>query len=326
MGSAYRRQGFGFGLEPDVRGKTLVVYNRRDTLWGWISKQQGLFSEFFAVLGALAYAEDGGAAGVTVRFDSDLYLDRSRGDNWWAYYFAPRMRCLAGSETDGEVHYNRAWRRFGPHGWNLSWTSQILPRRPAGVPYPIDAAPALRRAAELTARYIRVEPALRARVDMFREQHFGDAFVIGVHYRGTDKKQLYPYVSPAYSLFETEIQRVLEARTPARYRLFVATDEVEFAEWAGARFGGHVVCCPSAPRLSAADTRAGRTGTHKSDRFTPYIKGESAVLDCLLLATCQYLVKNRSSLSDVSLAFNPGLPWTQILGQDDPVYTSSMLT
>jgi hypothetical protein len=326
MGAAIRQRWRGLGWEPDARGKNLVVYNRRDTLWGWASRKQGLFSEFFAVLGALAYAEDRGAAEVTVRFDSDLYLDRARGDNWWAYYFAPRMRCVGSPEPDGEIHYNHAWRRYGPHGWNLSWTGQILPPRPPGAPYPIDAGQALRRAAELTARYIRVEPALRARVDAFRQQQFGDAFVVGVHYRGTDKKQLYPYVSPAYGLFEAEIHRILDARAPDRYRLFVATDEIEFLDWAGARFGDHVVWCPSAPRLSATDAQASRGGTHKSARFAPYLKGESAVIDCLLLAACQYLVKNRSSLSDVSLAFNPGLPWTQILGQDDPLYTSSMLT
>src|SRR6185436_19739979 len=75
--------------EPDVRGKTMVLHSRRTfpkvTKNGIRSDFHGLFSEFHSVLGALAYAEAHGAAGVRVDFRSPLYEERDRGPNWWTY-------------------------------------------------------------------------------------------------------------------------------------------------------------------------------------------------------------------------------------------------
>ena len=69
----------------------MVLYSRRTfpkvTRNGIRSDFHGLFSEFHSVLGALAYAEAHGAAGVRVDFRSPLYEERDRGPNWWTYYF-----------------------------------------------------------------------------------------------------------------------------------------------------------------------------------------------------------------------------------------------
>lgn len=309
-------------LEPDVQGKMMVIYNRRDTLWGSVSKKQGLFSEFFSVLGALKYAEENGAAGVVVFFDSDLYLDPPHGKNWWAYFFEPRMTISADAGSAQEIHFDRILRRFGPHGWNLSWSSVILPRHPRSRPYPLDAGEEMKAAAALVKRHIRVNPTLLEKVTSLRSKYFGDEFVIGVHYRGTDKRLLYPYMSPSYTIFEAEISRVFERHSPGGFRIFIATDEIEFLDWATERYPGKVVHYDLSPRLSAHDPVATKGGTHKNRRFSSLQRGESAVIDCLLLAECSYLIKNRSSLSDVSLAFKPRLPWTMILGPNEPVYSS----
>merc|ERR1711907_564840 len=56
-------------------------------------------------------------------------------------------------------------------------------------------------------------------------------------------------------------------------------------------------------------------GTHKSTKFSPYHKGLTAVVDCLLLSKAKYIIKNRSSLSDVALYFmdNPRPRFTFVL-------------
>jgi hypothetical protein len=82
---------------------------------------------------------------------------------------------------------------------------------------------------------------------------------------------------------------------------------------------------PESPRMSVLDSEANEGGTHKSDKFTPYQKAESAIIDCLLLAKSSYLIKNKSSLSDVSLGFNPTINWTQIISDKHPVYSSDEL-
>ena len=71
--------------EPDVRDRTLVLYARRGL--PKLSSWAGMFSEFHSVLGALAYAEMRGAAGVRVDFRSAPYVDPERGPNWWTYFF-----------------------------------------------------------------------------------------------------------------------------------------------------------------------------------------------------------------------------------------------
>ena len=91
--------------EPDVRGKTMVLYSRRTfpkvTRTGLRSDFHGLFSEFHSVLGALVYAEAHGAAGVRVHFRSPLYDERDRGPNWWTYFFeSDAMRVQPGRIRD----------------------------------------------------------------------------------------------------------------------------------------------------------------------------------------------------------------------------------
>jgi hypothetical protein len=301
--------------EPYLRDRLLIIEHRRDTLWGWLSKQQGLFSEFFAVLGALRYAELHESAGVKVEFTSDLYRDPTRGPNWWDYFFESTM-WLDAPRVDARSVRCNGWHRFGPHAWNESWTSQIIPGNSSRKPYPIDSETELHEVARLTARYIRVRPQLQALVDTFLASNTqsGD-FVMGIHYRGTDKVTVFPYRSPDYSIYASHIDRALAQHSPASWRLFVATDEREFADWAVQRYGDRVFLRHDTPRLSSTDPEGRKHGTHKNLSIPGYLKGETAVLDCLLLARCHHLIKNRSSLSDISLAFNPALPWTFILDE-----------
>lgn len=306
-------------LEPRVRDRLLVIQHRRDTLGGWLSKQQGLFSEFFAVLGALRYAEQHHAAGVRVEFTSALYRDPARDANWWSYFFDPLM-WLDSPRPDARETRCTGWTRFGPHAWNDSWTSQIIPGNTARQPYPIDSPQEFREVARLTARHIRPRAALLARRDaLWAANTAADDFVVGLHYRGTDKINCYPYRAPDYEIYARQLERVLAHHQPRAWRVCVATDETEFAAWAVARYGDRVFLQSETPRLSAQDPAARRDGTHKNLALPGLLKGESAVLDCLLLSRCHHLIKNRSSLSDISLAFNAALPWTFIL-DDRSVY------
>jgi hypothetical protein len=88
--------------------------------------------------------------------------------------------------------------------------------------------------------------------------------------------------------------------------------------WLERRYPGRVRVWAESPRLSRDDAAATEGGTHKSGRFGAYQKGESAVVDCLLLARSQHLVKNRSGLSQISLMFNPALidNWTFVFTDD----------
>jgi len=308
-------------LMPNVQDKRIVIYDRIDTLWGIMSKKQGVFAEFFAVLGALNYAKIHQAAEVSVQFSTDIYLDKSIGNNWWDYFFEPVMMINPTPVPSQEIHFNNPFYFYGKYGWNLSWSRAICSDT-REKPYPIESPTEMKLAAALTKQYIRVKPHIMEKVDQFWTSKLkNNEFVIGIHFRGTDKKRLYPYKSPSYTVFEHLIESTLTKYQPSSYRIFIASDETEFIEWAISKYEDNVFYLNHAPRLSASDKAASRGGTHKSKLFSNYDKGETAVMDCLLLSKCNYLIKNRSSLSDISLAFNEKLDWTLVL-DDYTCYSS----
>lgn len=139
----------------------MVIYNRVDTLLGWMSKKQGLFAEFFAVLGALNYAEQHQAAAVSVDFTSDIYLDKKQGSNWWDYFFEPVMTINPEIQNPKQLHYNKIFRYFGSFGWQYSWTKALGIKNPARRPYPAENANEVRNVNRLTARYIKLKPYLQ---------------------------------------------------------------------------------------------------------------------------------------------------------------------
>ena len=305
-------------LTPSVKNREMVIYNRVDSFWGWMAKKQGLFAEFFAVLGALEYAEKNEAAAVSVFFNTDIYLDKEHGNNWWAYFFEPVMILNPEIKKPGKRKFNKIYRYFGPHGWQYSWIKALRIKHTSREPYPMNNGEECKHVGRLTKDYIRVKPHLIEKTEQFWHSHNSEnLFTIGIHYRGTDKKVLYPYVSPSYTVFNDYINRVLEKYRPSGYRIFVASDELEFIDWIMEKHGDHIFFWEDAPRLSSQDPEASKGGTHKSSLFSNYKKGETAVIDCLLLSRCSYLIKNRSSLSDASMAFNPKLEWTMVLGDSE---------
>jgi hypothetical protein len=136
-------------------------------------------------------------------------------------------------------------------------------------------------------------------VDSYVRDHFSEHFVIGVHYRGTDKWTDAGRVP--YADVSAAIGRVAESVAGSRYRIFVATDELAFLEYMTALYPGRLLY---RPMFRSADGRpidvVNKDGNYK--------RGEDAVMDCLLLSRCQYLVRTASNLSLCSTLFNPLLP------------------
>lgn len=286
--------------EPRVRGKTVVLYARRGMRRGsWA----GLFSEFHSVLGALKFAEDGGASAVRVEFSSPLYVDPERGLNWWPYFFEDAVMALARNAGGGEVHLNRTLARYGRRGGFCDVVNGATPHL-----YPMTYGLTRSEVHRLLSGHVHVRPEIRRKADAFIATAFeAGAYRIGVHYRGTDSVQHYPYYRIPYTAYAGEVRRVLECARPRAFQILVATDERDCLAFMQREFGDRVVFWDESPRVAAgapaihADTTLG---------VSNYRKGETAIVDALLLAATSYLVKGRSNLSDASLAFNPRLPYS----------------
>jgi hypothetical protein len=295
--------------EPDVRGKTIVLYARQG--FRQLSAWAGMFSEFHSVLGALAYGEVHDAAGVRVDFRSPLYVDRDRGPNWWTYFFQrAEMPLRAGAPDPAvEIHLNEALGKYGKHGGFCDFVNGTTPHL-----YPMTYGVSRSELHRVLQMHIELRPEIREEIGRVVAASFAsDAFVVGVHYRGTDNTRSFVGALPdyrprvPYELYAWEVRRTLEAAAPRHYLVAVASDEIEFVEYMRREFTDRVFFVADVPRV-----RAGGTAIHfdRTLAVSNYQKGKSGLIDCLLLAATNYLVKGRSNLSDASLVFNPRLPYS----------------
>ena len=298
--------------DPEVRDKTIVVYARqglrRKSAWA------GMFSEFHHALGALVYGEVHGAAGVRIDFRTALYVDPSRGPNWWTYFFTRADLPLRAGPAAGEVHLTSRLAKFGRYGGFCDLVNGATPYL-----YPMTYGVSRADLHRLTCTHVEVRADIRTEVDRIVADSFAPgAFVVGVHYRGTDSTHSafglvndYRTAPVPYALYRDEVRRAIAAAAPGRYQILVASDEADFVEFMRREFGAsRVLCVEDAPRA-----RAGGTAVHFDPTIgvSNYEKGKSGLIDCLLLARSSYLVKGRSNLSDASLVFNDALPYSLCL-------------
>lgn len=235
----------------------------------------GFFSTFNTVLGALYfYDESSECDGLIVDFkESGVFYDQDCGPNWWEYYFEPiRLGIL-----------DEIQRQFSEDDKiELSLFAQ----------FEISGA----QGNELIRKYIHLKSHVQQKIDAFVTAHFKNSKIIGIHYRGTDKKieaSCVPYETVS-AMLQSEIE-------DDDVIFFVATDDALFLEHMHKEFSG---------RVCAID--AIRSTDGKPIHYPPskhmYKKGEDALLDCILLSKCTKLYKMASNLSDTSMKFNPTVP------------------
>lgn len=236
----------------------------------------GMFSIFNDVLQMVDMYDKRAYSGATVKFDQGgFYYDIDKGDNWWNYYCEPlglgrRLRRPI-VETDG-MNLPYAPPRDDLRNFNR------------------------RDAARLVSKYIHPKPFIQEKVDDFADKNFKNKYVIGVHYRGTDKVLEAPRV--AYEEMAKKVKEIVHKKQTADYIVFVATDEAPFLEYMKNEHPHNIVWWDSV----RSDNHK---PVHKYPTVSPYKLGEDAIMDCLLLAESDTLVRTASNLSLWSGYFNP---------------------
>jgi hypothetical protein len=173
--------------------------------------------------------------------------------------------------------------------------------RQLGLPENYDSQLNLEVAPKLVRKYIGIRQQVLEKVDGFFDKYLKDKFVLGIHYRGTDKSaEATPVLYPE---FKKSICRFLDQNS--RFNcLFVSSDEQNFVDFIEDEFR-HTF-----PVFYHDDHERSKTevAIHRSKLGDRYKKAEEAVLNCLLLSKCNALIKNASFLSAWSKLFNPDLP------------------
>lgn len=235
----------------------------------------GMFSVLHTVIGTLDLYETKEYGGLEIDFGtSGLYYDAKKGANWWTYYLEPLR--LGNKQGKKIVPY-----RFLQHCQDMAHRSE----------FSLDKF----RASEIISNYFQFKPFLLQMVHDFTTAHFSGKKVIGVHYRGTDKKLEAPRVP--YNKVLAEIRKVITSED----LLFIATDEAEFLSFIQSHF-------PDQTLSITAKRSENERPIHLGSNGSGYQIGLEAMLDAHLISRCDLLIRTSSNLSLFSTYLNPNLP------------------
>lgn len=257
---------------PKDLDKTFLIFK--------ITHYPGMFASCVTILGFLDLCERGSIAGGRVDLGTEgAYYDPLVGRNWWEYYFEPISVLCRPAKKTAECDRPTLY-LCGKNSKNLS----------------------LQRMQELHRRYVKVKPHIQDKAEQFAAAYFQDDYIIGVHYRGTDKSKETPRV--AYESVIEEVEKVIAAHGEKTYKIFVCTDEEAFLREISAIFPGKVLCTDA---------------TRSSDRMPVHFArmrqcqlGEEALVDCLLLSRVDSLIRTPSYFSQYAGIMNPNLPITLV--------------
>jgi hypothetical protein len=254
------------------------------------------------------------------------YGDR---DTVWEYYFEPivpafpvssisagtRSLIAARHPSAFEVGYYADERtfvsaHFGDH--------PNLQGKALSIPYLFeDPDETLRQMTSTIIRdYVRPRPYIREKADCFYQRHFSQHHVVGVHIRGTDavsREEVRPHRQGSLRLWKyaEHLEKFLRSRPDAL--IFVATDTQSSLDFIKSAFGDKVVYYDCLRHQKGPAAGEGPTGWIlpayiARDRDNAARNGEDAVVEYLLLARCQCLVHNGSSLARTVLLKEPAMP------------------
>jgi hypothetical protein len=157
----------------------------------------------------------------------------------------------------------------------------------------------LAAAAALFKKYFRPAPAVIADVDSLCELLAVSAATLAVHYRGTDK--VHEIGAVPWPMMRDAVEKVSNMN-PGLTRILLASDDRGFIEF----FQNSSLKIPVTV-APAVYMPKGATPIHFSGHPGLEI-GREALVTCLLLSRCGFLVKTSSYLSAWSKIINPSLP------------------
>ena len=236
---------------------------------------------------------------------NDHFYDPDHGPNVWEYYFEPVMGVsfalveelrAKGEISESDLHAYPAeliweWHRFDPDRIATFWHDEA-PEDPRAW------MSEKRRLGRLyVSRFLQVKSHIRSRVECFYEEHIAPEYTFGVQIRGTD----FAYAEPTEpSVYFRTIDDLARRKQMESFRVFLATDQSQFVDRFSRHFGDRLITYSSTRSTSDVPAFLFRD-------MSPYKKGEDVLMDILLLAKCDFLVKSASAVGEYALWFNPDL-------------------
>ena len=264
---------------------------RRCLGWG----NAGFFSNYVYALTHIAYAKDRGWIPVVdMRNYHTLYSENhpvngSRND--WEHYFLQPVDTRTAYKSGRFILSDGLDRR---KEWNpFTETDSEISLNPC-------------RADELKkncADYMRIRPEIRESFEFWADEHFKGKKVLGVHWRGTDKRNPPPghrSFTPIESLLDA-ILEIKDRRNPDL--IFLASDEKGIRKQLEDATRLPIIVT-DAFRLDWGDVRGLHTARIRHARKDHrYLLGLEVLRDAWLLSRCDFLVHGHSNVINAALLF-----------------------
>lgn len=247
----------------------------------------GLFANLTQVLYLLVYCNEHKYV-PRMRLTGINYINPEIGPDWFEYFFKYRTSSL--SKVPGTVRYTLYVSNLDDLGIGKFF-----------LPTFTDLGTTLTEAHDIFFRYVQIKSDIRETVDKFCQKYFRDGYVLGVHYRGTDKSSEAPRVS--WELCCQAIGRYLAAH-PEVQIIFVASDENGFVDQIRENFPRMCVVAHE-DEYRSDNGQAIHSALFKGDK---YKMGKEAIINSLILSNCSVLIRTTSALSGWASVFNPKMP------------------
>lgn len=281
---------------------------------------KGFFAYLTFALNQILYAEKNNMVPV-IYFGPwsvdgpNLFHDPERGDNMWDYFFEPVNGYTYGDILllikdpehplteknlvhleDDMISYLHAGNPSSIYNYPYGFYNNL--EEDANNWY----ARQREKAQRLIKQYIRVKKELVNEVEQYLTRHFNQRHILGVHIRGTDKGSnsealhIAKIISPKkyYAHIDSYIQKHPDAK------IFLATDQEQYVTQMRRRYPNRLLT--QSTILSKSHVNAFQKNDGKN-----YQKGKEVLLDCLLLARCNYLLKCSSAVGEYAHYFNSDL-------------------
>ncbi len=240
--------------------------------------REGLFSCFFGVLNALLESEKQNKIPVVYWHQNSLYYQEegfNGSTNVWEYYFEPVS--AYDYDPDSPIH------RYVKSGC-FYFTRFDQETRD--------------KAHQVISTYIRIKPAVQKKIDDFYTENLIGKKIIGIHLRGTDR---YQKKNPPKleEIAETALQYAGKET-----QFFIASDEQILLDTMIQLLQPYPVYYY--PCFRSLNGKGLHNGNHSDEEAPSKAQlGEDVIVEAMLLAKCDLLLHNPSSVSTAVLYFNP---------------------
>lgn len=249
----------------------------------------GFFAEVFMTLNGIRLAERYGLRAKVIWGEASPYFDHIARSNAWTEFF----------END-TFDFSKSKRRLMP----------VIPYRPGAhhfVPY--EDLTVRKSVSQAIGNWCRPRPDITKRADdLIKSSRAGDKRVLGVHIRRTDT---IPGHDMRRSVDVTSFENAIDERLSQNQfdTIYLATDDQEIADQFKLKYKDRVKLQPC---MRSQDGNSIHGHYDQGTEGDPTEKGREVLIDAIVLANCDFLIRTHSSVTLYSLCLNPELKFLDL--------------